>query len=43
MLLFGYLEAEGAASNLIEEIVEILLVGIPGEVSYKETHIYIFN
>jgi hypothetical protein len=42
-LLFGYLEAEGAASDLVEEVMEILFVGISGEVSYKETHIYIFN
>ena len=41
--MFEYLEAEGAASDLVEEVMEILLVGISGEVSYKETHIYIFN
>jgi len=28
--MFEYLEAEGAVSDLIEEITEILLVGISG-------------
>jgi hypothetical protein len=41
--MFEYLEAEGAVSDLIEEITEILLIGISREVSYKKTHISIFN